>query len=170
MASDLIVQGPFEIPYENHSTGSSKHISKDDRDAFLSSLGDIAKKQGCYIFSLRAGRGFCPWYVGKATKSMVQECMAADKLNYYNDVLFHGYKGKPVMFFVVLPGTKNKVPVKDIDNMETFLIQSALSENLDLKNVQKTKNLPQWTIKGVIRSGKGKRTAIEKSFNSMMGL
>jgi len=74
------------------------------------------------------------------------------------------------MFFVIPSGTKYKVPSKEVDNMETFLIQSALSENPLLKNIQKTKNLPLWTVKGVIRGGKGKRTKTEKAFTKMMGL
>ena len=53
--------------------------------------------------------------------------------------------------------------------METFLIQSALFKNADLSNVQKAK-VPAWSIKGVVRSGKGKPNKTESAFKKMMGL
>ena len=56
----------------------------------------------------------------------------------YNKLLFKGLKGTPVMFFVALPGAKKKIPTLDIDDIETFLIQSAKSRNPEVLNSKKT--------------------------------
>src|ERR1039458_7790186 len=98
-------------------------------------------------------------YVGKATRSFEQEALEPHQLGHYNAVLFDGHKGTPVLFFVAPDANKKKVPEATCDEIETFLIQSALVENPDIRNRQKTK-IPAWTIDGVVRSGQGKPSAI----------
>lgn len=170
MASDMVIVGPVRISFDAQASGSAKHIRAVDVTAFWASAEGqpVAGKQGCYIFALRAAKGFTPWYVGKATKSMKQECFTSHKLKHYNAVLFKGYKGTPVMFFVVLPGNKKKIGAKIITDMEKFLTQTAVSKNSKLSNVQNTKNLPAWTIKGVLRAGRGKPSIPALSFKTMM--
>jgi hypothetical protein len=171
MATDLEIVGPIPIPFQKHGKGSAKHIGKAEVRAFWETdeAHAIAEKQGCYVFALQAAKGFRAWYTGKATKSMQQECLQHHKLAHYNEVLFKGRKGTPVMFFVVLGGTKKKVSVTVIDEMETFFIQTVLTKHPEIQNVQKT-NLPTWTVKGVVRGGKGKRKASAAKFRKMMGL
>lgn len=171
MATDLVLYGPIEIPFVKSSDGKGKRINREHKTAFLKLLAEtgVSKKHGCYVFALRASKGYCPWYIGKATASMQQECMHYEKLDKYNSVLFEARKGTPVMFFVCPKDSLAKVPAGICDDIETFLIQSAIHENPDISNVQKTA-VPEWSIKGVVRSGKGKRTALESSFRKMMGI
>ncbi len=171
MATDLQIIGPVKIPFQRGGKGSAKHIGKNEVKEFWASkeAEEIADKQGCYVFALQAARGFRPWYVGKATISMVQECMQPHKLNHYNEVLFKGYKGTPVLFFVVLGGNKKKVSKTVIDEMETFFIQTVLTKHPEIQNIQKT-NLPKWTVKGVVRGGKGKPKKNARDFRKMIGL
>jgi hypothetical protein len=95
--------------------------------------------------------------------------MEPHKLNHYNQVLFKGNKGRPVLFFVVLGGNKKKVSAAVINEMETFFIQTVLTKHPEIQNIQKT-NLPTWTVKGVVRSGKGKPKQNASDFRKMMGL
>jgi hypothetical protein len=171
MATDLEIIGPVSIPFQTNGKGSAKHIGNAEVKAFWASNGakEIAQKQGCYVFALKAARGYRPWYVGKATKSMEQECMEPHKLNHYNQVLFKGNKGTPVLFFVVLGGNKKKVSAAVIDEMETFFIQTVLTKHPEIQNIQKT-NLPKWTVKGVVRGGQGKPKQNASDFRKMMGL
>ena len=129
----------------------------------------VAEKQGCYVFALRASKGYRPWYVGKAAKSMKQECLGTYQLKKYNQVLFPGRKGTPVLFFIVPGGGKSKVPTKVVDEVETFFIQTVLTKHPEIQNIQKTK-LPKWTVKNVVRgrNGKPKRNALD--FRTMMGV
>jgi len=171
MATDLEIIGPILIPFQKHGKGSAKHIGPAEEKAFWESkeAQKIADKQGCYVFALKAARGFRPWYVGKATKSMKQECTKDHKLNKYNGVLFKGNKGTPVLFFVVLGGNKKKISASVIDEMETFFIQTVLTKHPEIQNIQKT-NLPKWTVKGVVRGGQGKPKKNASDFRDMMGL
>jgi len=171
MATDLEIVGPIDVPFRKQATGSAKHIGKDEVKKFWESneAKVITDKQGCYVFALRAAKGFRPGYVGKATKSMKEECFEYHKLAHYNELLFKGQKGTPVMFFVVLGGNRKKVPAKVIDEMETYFIQTAVTKHPEIQNVQKT-NLPSWTVKGVVRGGKGRRKENTNQFRKMMGL
>ena len=67
-------------------------------------------------------------------------------------------------------GNKRKVPTKAIAELEAQLIQSALFKNPDLQNLHNTKNLPTWTVNGVIRSTQGKPRKNAAQFRKMMGL
>ena len=167
----LEVYGPIEIPHDGQEAGSTKRISRSLAKEFWAQndAKPLAKKQGCYIFSLRAGKGFSPWYVGKAGKSFEQECFTDHKIGHYNEVLWHGKKGKPVMFFVAHSGSKKKIPAGIIKEMEEYLIQSAVYKNPELCNIKQTKT-PEWGISGIIRGGKGRRTAIASTFKAMMGV
>ena len=171
VATDLEIKGPISIPFQKQGKGSAKHIGKAEIKTFWETdeAQSIARKQGCYVFALQAAKGYRAWYTGKATKSMQQECLQHHKLAKYNEVLFKGKKGTPVMFFVVLGGKKKKVSAKVVDEMETFFIQRVLTKHPEIQNVQKT-NLPEWTVKGVVRGGKGKPKANALKFRKMMGL
>lgn len=171
MAKDLMIFEPIEIPFQSQSTGSAKHITSANASAFWRSAAAKAlkAKQGCYVFALRASQGYCPWYVGKATKSFGQECFSQDKLVKYNKVLFDGRKGTPVIFFVAPSGNKRKVPKSTCNVIETFLIQAAYAENPDITNRQQTK-IPDWTIEGVVRPKRGPIPANARIFKKMMGL
>jgi len=73
------------------------------------------------------------------------------------------------LFFVAKPGNLKKIPIKQINDLETFLIQSAYYKNKKLKNKQKA-NDPSWCIKGGVRGGKGKAPANAKQFKLMLNL
>ena len=170
MAIELLVYGPIEVPYSE--IRGVKHIGEDQIKEFWQHVEAkrLKLKCGCYIFATRAGRGFQPWYVGKASKGFRKEIYTDHKLKHYNKTLHLGVKGTPVMFFVAPAGNKNVVPKPELDHMEKELIQDAVKKNPALSNMQNTKNLPQWSIKGVIRSSRGKPAASALTFKTMMGI
>ena len=173
MSTVLKVFGPFSVGCEKKPIGSAKQVGKEHIKDFWNTeiTRSYAAKQGCYVFAMKAGRGYTPWYVGKATKSFKQECFSGQNLGRYNKVLFKGQRGNPVIFLVA-PSEKGKNKVKEqvINDMEKFLIQTARYANPEITEIQihHTK-LPQWSIKGVVRGGVGKRDATTKAFVKMMG-
>lgn len=171
MAKDLTTYGPIDIPCLKAKAGNGKHIERSHVDEFWSKkeASELEAKQGCYIFALRAARGFKPWYVGKATKSFKQECFQPHKLGHYNKVLFEGRKGTPVMFFVAPKERLKKVGSKVCDEIETYLIQAAYVANSEIRNKQKAKT-PDWTIAGVVRRNRGKVSAKAQQFRTMLGI
>ena len=170
MATHLHIEGPFEVCCE--SNGRAKRIDSNVGKEFWKegSLRHLKSKQGCYVFATRAGKGFRPWYVGKASKGFEQETFTHHKLVHYNSVLFQGKKGTPVLFFVAPDGLKKKVPVSELTHMEKELIQFALIKNPELCNTHQTKNIPRWSIQGVVRAKQGKPTSAAKCFRLMMGI
>lgn len=82
------------FPYDSiempRGTGGIIADDKQSLSAFWNAVDELCGYQistacGCYVFSIRAGRGVLPWYVGKAEKqSFRAECFAAHKLNIYN--------------------------------------------------------------------------------------
>ncbi len=169
--TQLVVYGPFDIPYVSQGPGTSKRFDDEHVDAFWESHGvaSVSSKQGCYVFALSSSGGYNPWYVGKTSRSFKQEAFHSDKVKRYNSVVYKGTKGKPVMFFVAKAGGANKIPKKQLDDLETFLIQSAIYKNPFLRNKHKTAT-PPWGIGGVVRSGRGKVAANARKFKTMMNI
>jgi hypothetical protein len=58
---------------------------------------------------------------------------------------------------------------KHIAEIETFLIQAGIAKNPDLENIKGTQR-PSWSIKGVIRSGVGKRSKVAVEFCSLFDI
>jgi len=163
------IRGPFQVPLDQNV--NSKWI-KDGCPEFWSSPGaeNFARQCGCYVFAMRAGKGFRPIYVGRATKSFKQECFASHKIScHYGPALLNAGKGTPILFLVVLERTKGKVNKSAIKKVESFLIQNAMKKNPYLSNI-KGKKSEHWSIDGVIRSGKGKVSSAAKLFKGALGL
>jgi hypothetical protein len=166
----LKVFGPYKVPIRKPKSGRGKRIDKEHEREFWDVIHDeeLKRKQGCYIFALRAAKGATPWYVGKAGISFQQECFSPDKLNKYNRSLFDGKQGTPVLFFVALDGKKKKIAKQTIKEVEAYLIRVAKEANPDLINRSKTKP-PNWGIMRVVRGGMGKPSVAESLFRTMMG-
>lgn len=73
------------------------------------------------------------------------------------------------MYFVVHGASKGPNNAKHIAEIEDFLIQAGVAKNPNLQNVKGTQT-PQWSIKGVIRNGSGKRSKAENEFVKMFGI
>lgn len=161
------VHGPLDVPY--YQGKAAKAISSKDASEFWRQHSAWKKRRGCYVFSVRAGKGATPLYVGKATKSFGQEVFTNDKLAKYQHGLADYLKGTPVVYLLAAPNRKGAVNKKLISELEDFLIQNALLKNPDLLNVQGT-HQAEFGISGVLRGGKGKPSAASRSFKSCIGL
>ncbi len=160
------VKGPSEVPFQDNQGG---RVIEEDLTSFWERNKKVRKAKGCYIFAVRAGKGYTPLYVGKTTKSFEKECFADHKLNHYHRALSEYGKGTPVIFFVYLDRPKGATNRKEIGEVEEFLIQIGRTINEGLRNI-KSSTLPEWGIKGVIRGGKGKSSSDSKNFKKLMKL
>lgn len=158
------IHGPFELTYEKRKGGRTLVF-----DGFWSADSDVnylSDERGCYVFAIRAGKGLNPIYVGQASKTFRQETFNPSNRHKYHDGFSEYAKGTPVMFFVVHPTQKGPTNAKQITEIEDFLIQAGVAKNPNLQNVRGAQR-PKWSIRGVIRSGQGKRTHAETSFRSI---
>lgn len=84
-AMNFDVFGPFEIPRNEALT----LIDSERLDELIYRV-EIANSElpdacGCYVFAIRAAKGYRPWYVGKTKKNaLIKEAFYDDKVNKYN--------------------------------------------------------------------------------------
>jgi len=161
------VYGPFNVPC--YQGKAARTISDDNVKNFWKQHPSMAQYKGCYVFGIRAGKGFTPGYAGKATRSFKNEAFGSHKLARYQQFLADYQRGTPVIFFVVYPSKKGKVNVRHIEELETFLIQNGVRVNPDIMNVKGTK-VAKWGIKGVLRCGKGKVSQGVNEFRRLLKL
>ncbi|MCX4152648.1 MULTISPECIES: hypothetical protein [Paraburkholderia] len=131
---------------------------------------------GCYIFSIRAGKGVLPWYVGLAMKqSFRKECFTSHKLLHYNNSVA-GRKGTPLLTLIpkYTPNGRLVCPTgsshRDIEFLETMLISNCLSRNRDLCNKKDTKLLREMIVSGFLNTPKGKVTSSVSAFRILIGV
>ena len=166
MAS-FVVHGPFEVTYEKRKGGLTLVF-----DDFWSEEADanyLAEQRGCYVFAISAGGGLQPIYVGKATKTFKQETFNATNRHKYHNGFSDYARGKPLMYIIVHPAQKGPTNEKHIVEIENFLIQAGVAKNPDLQNIKGVQR-PSWTIKGVVRSGVGKRSEVALQFSSLFDI
>ena len=159
------VVGPFDIELPPNRIFDRKECSK---RFFSGEAKKCGREIGCYVFSLRTGRGSLPYYVGKTWNSFEGESFAAHKISDHYQQIVSRHQGTPTMTFVILKKARGRTPETVIKELEKHLIQMAYTRNKNLNNKQ---NLPKtrWSIKGVVSSGRGAPTASEDSFKQLMG-
>jgi hypothetical protein len=130
---------------------------------------------GCYIFSVRAGKGVLPWYVGLAEKqSFKKECFTSHKLVHYNNVVSER-KGTPLLTLVskYTPGGKLLNPTgnshRDIQFLEALLIANCMARNGDLYNKRDTKLLREMVVPGLLNTAAGKSPSSVVAFRNLVG-
>ncbi|MBW2663384.1 MAG: hypothetical protein JRD93_15705 [Deltaproteobacteria bacterium] len=135
----------------------------------------VSEAVGCYIFSIRAGRGLLPWYVGLAEKQTFhKECFTIHKLINYNDAL-NGRKGTPVLTLIAkYTNTKrfakpSKNGHTDIRFLENMLIGTCIRRNPNLLNIKKTKLLKEMIVPGLLNNTTGRDYSAVKEFRSLIG-
>jgi hypothetical protein len=164
--STFVLHGPFKLDFEKRPGGRTLNFAdfwSDDSDAAY-----LAGERGCYVFAIR-NRGLKPIYVGKATKTFKQETFNQANKHKYQSGFSEYAKGTPLMYFVVHPTQKGKTNSKQIGQVEDFLIQAGVAKNPDIQNVKGTAR-PDWSIKGVVRSSAGKRSATEDEFAKLFDI
>jgi hypothetical protein len=170
------VEGPFVI-----SRHGQKQIinqkSFDDLKKKIDSYKDgLSDACGCYVFAIRAGKGFTPYYVGQACKTAIcKEALNHTNREKYNNAL-NGSKGNPVLFFVPLltpNGKFRKRPkgnggLEALDFLERWLISCAIRKNRNLINNKETRFLRGIHVRGLFNAGKGESTKASQNLGKAL--
>lgn len=159
------VGGPHVVKFYEGAGGRS--ITDDHIVEFWARNHEASAKKGCYVFGIRAGKGWGVGYVGKATKSFKQEVFTDHKVRKYLRFLADYEKGTPVLFFVTHPLKKGATNSTHIGELEDFLIQAGVAANPNLLNIKGTK-AEEWGIAGIRRGGKGKPSKAARDFKKLM--
>ena len=128
---------------------------------------------GCYIFSIKHGKSFKPWYVGKAEKT----CFSTEVFNNNNKEICQEILEKPGRAYLFLlpkltptgriaaPG-----PSRHVHHLELLLISQALKRNRDLFNVHHATMLNELTVPGLFNDGPGQPPLEAQNLKRVLGL
>ncbi len=167
MIAVALIKGPGGRKYTEKSIATVKNRRKIYTDCY-----------GCYIYSVKAGRGFTPIYVGSATEqSLGEEAFTSDKLLKCLQYLAEYKKGSLYITFVA---PKNKVdptaithrgpcPTKRIQKLEKVLTAVAYRKNRKLIN-KRNRGLQEFFINGALNSNAGQPRNEVADFKKMIGL
>lgn len=157
MARPYRVLGPIEVP-----RGNDDYIEPSDLRNFWAgpekSLAGISTAHGVYMFAMRAGNGYTPWYVGKTVRrrGFSQEVFDSHKLVHYNKVLRAYKSGTPVIFLVYPVTPVNSVIRRprhsEVDWVERHLISVAIEANPKLRNTRDTSHQREVQIPGILNA------------------
>jgi hypothetical protein len=169
----FVPYGPFELPRLNGG------VPRSQKKAFWDSIEKqypcLPDAVGCYVFALKAAKGFKPWYVGKTEKQTFRtETWADSKLLSYGDVI-RSHNGKPMLFLLVklTPQGRQAKPTRreigSIAVLEEMLIAVCLERNSKLLNKKTTRYLKNLHVPGYINDKPGARTKQAKSLAQLLG-
>lgn len=159
------VKGPIDMPVTKNK--AARTIESYNINEFWEKYSEYENRKGCYVFGFKAPKGYKPVYVGKATRGFAQEIFTHSKLVKYQRALANQIKGKPVFFFVCENIKRGAINRREIDALETFLIQCGKIVNVSILNERKTKE-NSWSIDGVV--GGGWPSCSAKEFKKIMGI
>ncbi len=146
--------GPFQVPVRHLPRGRVIATDEVIREWWHSSgLPDgIALACGLFVFAMRAGSHYVPYYVGRTSRQgFARECFTPHKRNKYNHALaLQG--GTPVLCLIAHPKRRGPINNTAICSLEIELIKHAHRCNPNLLNERLLEALPAWTVAGVLRS------------------
>lgn len=168
---EFVVKGPYPLPFNEKGMLDNEKIAQ----FFGRGAVGFSSKHGVYVFAVKHGQAYLPYYVGKTEKSFKAEIFNPSNLRKY-ELVFRERNGKPVMFLIVPSDEVELTVIKDkkvskkradiIKEIEEFFIQLSACVNPKLLNRQKAKG-PKWSIKGVLNTNQGRPDQDTSSFKSM---
>ena len=133
---------------------------------------------GCYVYSVKASKGYTPIYVGSATKQTLgEEAFGPEKRLKILEQMAYYQKGTLKVSFIVpadkidsnLPTRRGKCPKNLILKMEKVLTAIAYRKNARLIN-KKNRALQGFFINGALNSDAGRPSGEVREFKKMIGL
>ena len=171
------IHGPFRL--ERNENGLVDPTAAERREYWErvdSDVSGLSNGCGCYVFTINAGRGRLPWYVGKAERqSFKQECFSPHKIDHYSNPIGKR-KGMPELFFLPQLTRKGKFrkPTKGnngrkaIVALESLLIGTAYARNPNLLNIKGVKMYRELEVAGFLNSNAKKNALGAKLFRQSM--
>jgi hypothetical protein len=163
------IAGPFKI-----SRFTAKRIITRRSKQRLKALFErwhpgLVEACGCYVFAVRAAKGYKPYYAGQALRrSILNEAMSSGNVTRYNEVLGDRDRGAPVLF--ALPWLTNSATQfrkrakkkgarsRTLDFLEDWLISAAYRRNRHIINVRGTRFLKGLHVVGLFNAKHGEST------------
>ena len=166
------VFGPFALPRnEDKDRIADSRLDELYNKAEESCKGLLAAC-GCYVFVIRAAKGYTPWYVGRTKKqTLKKEPFTPTNLRKYESVLRHG---TPMIFFIPIKSKNNtrfrkqNSYLDSVDFLEKWLIAEALKKNIHLLNSRDTKFVRKLHVRGIFNATHGEATCASTELSRAM--
>jgi hypothetical protein len=165
------VAGPFKI---NRYGKKSKIINDQSLEEFKGVIDSLKGRHeglsdaiGCYVFAIRAGKGYTPYYVGQTCRqSLVKQALNPSNIMKFNKVCSSG-SGNPFLFFIPMLTKSDRYAKKTKGNkaikyLERWLIDVAISKNPGLINKIETHFLKNMYVTGIYNAAQGGSTTASK--------
>jgi len=169
--------GPYRIDWwEDESPRWRANFWKDVEAEYEG----LSSAIGCYVFCLRFGDKYVPWYVGQTLnkKGYKGEVFEPHKVEHYENLMEEKSRHKPyLMFFPLMTEntwdfSKNRSQgAEQIEWLETTLISMAYAVNPDIRNTSKTAFSKYMYVNGIIGTQyAGRKSEAAKAASEMFGL
>ena len=164
--------GPFKMPRAGGDIDDEKkHYFWKLIESKHPSLSNAV---GCYIFVLKAAKGYKPWYVGKTDKaSFAHETWNDRNLRNYGRIV-REHKGLPMLFLIakLTPSDRFQKPTTrkgagSITALEKMLIASCFQRNNLLLN-KKSIKYHTMQVPGYLNESPGARTKEAKALAQLL--
>lgn len=175
-ALEFSVSKGIHVEFEMCACG--RKFSPESVNGILAKYKKFTDNFGCYIYAIKAGKGFTPIYIGSATKqSLGKESFDGDKLLKCLQHMASYLKGSLQITFIV-PKDKiaddartrrGRCPAKTIWKLEKVLTAVAYRKNNNLVN-KHNHCLAEFFINGAMNSDAGRPRKDVVAFKEMMGL
>jgi hypothetical protein len=170
---DFDIAGPFELSRHGQKqiiTKQSLKELKPELEEWESGLSDAC---GCYVFAIRAGKGYTPYYIGQASKrTIADEALNPSNREKYNEVLGYG-RGRPMLFVLPMRTPKGKFRKRSqadgklpaMNFLERWLITTAIQKNPNIVNNKETRFLRGIHVVGLLNATRGESTTASQLLN-----
>lgn len=162
MSKNFSVHWPiFYIRDKHKQIGRYKNTRNSFSDSCNETDAGLSNGIGCYLFVLKIGESYKPYYVGMASqRCFASERLGSHKILIYNEAL-NDQRGIPAIFLIAKRSKSGKLskPSKNRDKaiswLESLLIGMCIEKNPKLKNISKTKLLKEMLVPGILNTPKG---------------
>ena len=175
-ALEFLVSRAIVVELEMGTSG--RCFNKNSVKEILSRHSRYTNLYGCYVYSIKAGRGFTPIYVGSTTKrTLGEEAFDSDKLLKCLQHITSYKKGSLQVSFIIpkdkfdrnVKTRRGRCPKKIIEKLEKVLTAVAYRKNKNLINIQ-NRCMAEFFIRGALNSEEGRPKKEVAVFKQMIGL
>lgn len=169
------VAGPYELIRDGKKKLITERSAADLKEKLTKDNPSLTTACGCYVFTVRAGRGYTPYYVGQSCRqSILREALNPSNREKYNKACSES-RGTPALFLLPMKSPSGQYRRKGggglaIDFLERWLIAAALAKNTKLINTKETKLLRKIVVEGILNAKRGQPPIPSQELSRALGI